>query len=109
MISSADVFVVLYFSSAEEEMMPGKTDYRAQISSEGRVQYNFPTVLKSICRIQVTYFPFDVQKCGLTFGSWSHSTSDLDFYSEFATGRLGVLSSFCSYTLHLLANVWVSV
>lgn len=82
--------VVVFFSAAEEVMMPGLTDYRAQISKDGRIQYNFPTVLNSVCRVTVTYFPFDTQNCGLRFGSWSHSQKDIDFFPEAASGMNGV-------------------
>ncbi|KAL4239553.1 acetylcholine-gated cation-selective channel [Mactra antiquata] len=72
--------LALYDSSAEEVMMPGLPDYRAHLTADGRVRYNFPTVLKSICRVKVTYFPFDTQICKLKFGSWSHSKKDIDFH-----------------------------
>lgn len=32
----------------------------------------------SLCRINVTYFPFDVQECELKFGSWTHDIRTLD-------------------------------
>lgn len=70
--------------------MPGKGDYQAHVKYNGEVRYNFPTVLKSICRIQVIFFPFDLQNCDLRFGSWSYSTADVDFYPQYPKGRLGV-------------------
>jgi len=73
-------------------MMPGRTEYRAQLTSMGHVQYNFPTVLRSICRVKVTYFPFDTQECGLKFGSWSHTRNDLDFFPKSSIGRIGVFT-----------------
>lgn len=72
--------ITLYDSSAEEEMMPGKTDYRATIYPSGTVYYNFPTVLQSACLVNVLYFPMDTQTCTLKFGSWSHSGAELDLY-----------------------------
>ncbi|XP_048736458.2 neuronal acetylcholine receptor subunit alpha-7-like isoform X1 [Ostrea edulis] len=72
--------ITLYDSSAEEEMMPGRTDYRATIYPSGLVYYNFPTVLQSVCLVNVLYFPMDTQICTLKFGSWSHSGSELDLY-----------------------------
>lgn len=33
----------------------------------------FTGILKSTCYIDVRWFPFDVQKCDLKFGSWTHS------------------------------------
>ena len=75
------------FSSAEEEMMPGKTEYRATIYPSGTVYYNFPTVLQSACLVNVLYFPMDTQICTLKFGSWSHSGSELDLYPSTDQGR----------------------
>lgn len=37
-----------------------------------------PVILKSTCRIDVRWFPFDVQKCELKFGSWSYGRWTLD-------------------------------
>lgn len=37
-----------------------------------------PGILKSTCHIDVRWFPFDVQKCDLKFGSWSHGSWTLD-------------------------------
>jgi len=70
-------------------MMPGKEDYRVQVRSSGHVQYKFPTLLRSICRVDVTYFPFDHQMCELKFGSWSYSTRYIDFYERQSDQRMG--------------------
>lgn len=58
------------YSSAENEL-GGLKDYLQDIRPAGTVSYNFPTVIKSLCKIDVTYFPFDKQTCRLTFGSWT--------------------------------------
>jgi len=31
-------------------------------------------VFKTMCIIDITYYPFDEQRCELTFGSWSYNT-----------------------------------
>ena len=74
------------FSAADGNMMPGRSDYRVYISSSGSLTYNFPTVLKSVCRVNVRYFPFDTQNCQLQFGSWSHHGLELDFLNRNPTG-----------------------
>ncbi|KAL3314386.1 hypothetical protein Ciccas_006996 [Cichlidogyrus casuarinus] len=43
----------------------------ATISHNGTVRWTPPAVFKSFCEIQVEFFPFDIQKCNLTFGVWS--------------------------------------
>lgn len=39
---------------------------------------SLPVILKSTCRIDVRWFPFDVQKCDLKFGSWTFDRRTLD-------------------------------
>ena len=73
-------------SASDQDMMPGKGDYRPSISSTGSVSYNFPTVLSSACSVNVRYFPFDTQRCNLQFGSWSHHGSELDIESKHPSG-----------------------
>lgn len=35
-------------------------------------------IFKSTCHIDVRWFPFDVQKCDLKFGSWTYGGWSLD-------------------------------
>ncbi len=48
------------------------------IEHNGRNQWWAPTEIKSICHIDIAYFPFDYQKCYLKFGSWTHTTATLN-------------------------------
>ncbi|KAL4227651.1 Neuronal acetylcholine receptor subunit alpha-7-like [Mactra antiquata] len=57
----------------------GLQDYRPNLYPDGTVYYNFPSVIKSLCRVDVTYFPFDVQQCKMKFGSWSYHGWDVNF------------------------------
>ena len=36
-----------------------------------------PATFTSSCEIDVKYWPFDTQKCSMTFGSWSYGDSFL--------------------------------
>lgn len=45
---------------------------RAMIYFDGTVFWPPPTQLRSTCKIDVTYFPFDSQRCYLKFGSWTY-------------------------------------
>lgn len=44
----------------------------ARIDYTGAIQWITATVLRSFCQIEVRYYPFDIQKCLLTFGSWTY-------------------------------------
>lgn len=43
------------------------------IHSNGRVEWIPPAIFQSTCKIDVTYFPFDQQRCELIFGSWTYT------------------------------------
>lgn len=55
-----------------------KFDSRIMFYYDGRIQWFAPAQIKTICTIDITYFPFDEQKCKITFGSWSYTKNVLD-------------------------------
>ncbi|XP_052099042.1 neuronal acetylcholine receptor subunit alpha-10-like [Mytilus californianus] len=65
------------FDSVSTEFW-GLDKFRAIISFDGTVQYNFPTVMEVQCQVDVTKFPFDQQTCPLQFGSWIYTGKQLD-------------------------------
>ena len=71
--------------------MSGLKDYRPVISSNGDIAYNFPTVITSMCPVDVTYFPFDTQTCLLKFGSWAYHGLHIDITN---LSMVGDLASF---------------
>ena len=50
----------------------GLLDTGAMVYFNGTVFWPIPARLKSTCRTDVTYFPFDSQHCYLKFGSWTY-------------------------------------
>ncbi|XP_060067252.1 neuronal acetylcholine receptor subunit alpha-10-like [Ylistrum balloti] len=69
-------------------IVEGVKDYRLTISSSGSIAYNFPTVITSLCQVDVTYFPFDTQTCALTFGSWAYHGLQLNVTNSTVSGDL---------------------
>ncbi|WAR00523.1 ACHA7-like protein [Mya arenaria] len=61
-----------------ENALGGLQQYRPNVYPNGDVYYNFPSVIRSLCKVDVTYFPFDIQVCKLQFGSWSYHGWDLN-------------------------------
>uniref|UniRef100_F1LEK9 Neuronal acetylcholine receptor subunit alpha-10 n=1 Tax=Ascaris suum TaxID=6253 RepID=F1LEK9_ASCSU len=51
---------------------------RAMVFYDGTVFWPPPTQLRSTCKIDVTYFPFDSQHCALKFGSWTYHGFQVD-------------------------------
>ncbi|XP_057299806.1 neuronal acetylcholine receptor subunit alpha-10-like [Hydractinia symbiolongicarpus] len=68
----------------------GKT--RVNIYSTGDVVWLIPMILRSECKLSMTYFPFDVQYCPLKFGSWAYDGLALDVYNRNPTGDLSTFS-----------------
>ena len=48
-------------------------DTKAVLKYTGYTEWFAPTEIHSICKIDITYFPFDEQKCPLVFGSWTYT------------------------------------
>lgn len=43
------------------------------IHYDSHVEWIPPAIFQSTCRIDVTYFPFDQQRCEMIFGSWTYT------------------------------------
>uniref|UniRef100_A0A914W742 Neurotransmitter-gated ion-channel ligand-binding domain-containing protein n=1 Tax=Plectus sambesii TaxID=2011161 RepID=A0A914W742_9BILA len=48
------------------------------VYSNGEVTWIPPGILKSSCKIDITWFPFDDQNCYLKFGSWTYNGFAID-------------------------------
>uniref|UniRef100_A0AC35TXV8 Neur_chan_LBD domain-containing protein n=1 Tax=Rhabditophanes sp. KR3021 TaxID=114890 RepID=A0AC35TXV8_9BILA len=51
---------------------------KAKLSPNGTVLWEPPAIFKSMCQIEVEWFPFDDQICTLIFGSWTYSGLEVD-------------------------------
>ena len=58
------------------------------IHHDGTNKWYAPTEFKSICKIDITYFPFDKQECPLKFGSWTYNGDYLNFSNQRDTADL---------------------
>ena len=63
-------------------------DTKVILHHDGRNEWFAPTEIKSICKIDITFFPFDEQTCLLTFGSWTYSSEYLDLALKSNTADL---------------------
>ncbi|NXG51485.1 ACH10 protein, partial [Psilopogon haemacephalus] len=65
-------------SPSAEERLGGSLETNVVLRWDGQVRWDSPAISKSSCRVDVSYFPFDGQRCPLTFGSWTYSGHQLD-------------------------------
>ncbi|XP_077569223.1 neuronal acetylcholine receptor subunit alpha-7-like [Stigmatopora nigra] len=68
---------LLLYNSADEKFDP-TAHTNIVVSSSGNCIYIPPAIIRSTCNIDIRWFPFDVQKCTLKFGSWTYGGSTLD-------------------------------
>ncbi|XP_061690338.1 neuronal acetylcholine receptor subunit alpha-7-like isoform X8 [Syngnathoides biaculeatus] len=68
---------ILLYNSADDRF-DATFHTNVLVNASGYCQYIPPGILKSTCYIDVRWFPFDVQKCDLKFGSWTHNGWLLD-------------------------------
>ncbi|XP_078460977.1 neuronal acetylcholine receptor subunit alpha-2-like [Lampetra planeri] len=54
---------------------------KAQLRHTGDVRWTPPSIYKSSCNIDVTFFPFDQQNCKMKFGSWTYDKAKIDLVS----------------------------
>ncbi|XP_041917611.1 neuronal acetylcholine receptor subunit alpha-7a [Alosa alosa] len=68
---------ILLYNSADERF-DATFHTNVLVNSSGHCQYMPPGIFKSTCYIDVRWFPFDVQRCDLKFGSWTYGGWSLD-------------------------------
>lgn len=70
-----------FLNSADDRLSlkatSGFTTY-VKVRHDGNQTWRAHIIYKSMCNINVKYFPFDEQTCKLVFASWSHDISTLD-------------------------------
>ncbi|KJH42968.1 Neurotransmitter-gated ion-channel ligand binding domain protein [Dictyocaulus viviparus] len=80
---------VLLFNSVSESF-DSTYSSRFIVNYDGEVQQNPPGIFRFICRVDVTYYPFDTQTCFLKFGSWTYNGKqiNLDFLLTKIVGKI---------------------
>ncbi|GFY72025.1 neuronal acetylcholine receptor subunit alpha-7 [Trichonephila inaurata madagascariensis] len=84
---------VLMYNSADEKF-DGTYHTNVVVRNNGSCTYIPPGIFKSTCKIDITWFPFDDQKCEMKFGSWTYDGYQLDLRLSSEDG--GDLSTYIS-------------
>ncbi|KAI3379527.1 hypothetical protein SNEBB_000153, partial [Seison nebaliae] len=72
--------IVLYNNA--EDYNRGYMPINAMVRKNGNVFWAPPAKFKSSCHVDITYFPFDNQRCSLRFGSWAYTQAQLDIQTR---------------------------
>lgn len=57
-------------------------DTKVTLGYDGKNSWFAPTQIQSICKIDITYFPFDTQHCSLVIGSWTYPSNALNLVQQ---------------------------
>lgn len=67
----------------------GRTTYQTSVlmQANGQNSWMSPAIFKTVCAIDVTFFPFDMQTCLLKFGSWASNSQQITLCPQNMTGQ----------------------
>ena len=66
-------------NSSADEQFDGTYQTNVVVRSNGSLTYIPPGIFKSTCKIDITWFPFDEQKCEMKFGSWTYDGGQVNY------------------------------
>ncbi|NWS47539.1 ACH10 protein, partial [Probosciger aterrimus] len=78
--------IILYNNA--DDRFGGSMETNVVLRSDGLIMWDSPAITKSSCKVDVSYFPFDGQRCRLTFGSWTHNGNQIDLRNRLDAGDL---------------------
>uniref|UniRef100_A0A914X9G6 Uncharacterized protein n=1 Tax=Plectus sambesii TaxID=2011161 RepID=A0A914X9G6_9BILA len=77
--------IIVSTSLKTDFMMPEEERF-VKVSGDGTVQSASPCIITNQCVLDIQKFPYDVQECNITFGSWMYDSGKIDLkignYSE---------------------------
>ena len=73
--------VLLHFRAANMYEEIYAKLFRPVVSNDGLIFWAFGGVIEARCRLDLTYFPFDRQKCSLIIENWAYQSNSVDLYS----------------------------
>lgn len=71
------LYAFSYVFSADD-YTAGFMPINAMVYDDGTIFWSPPSKLRSSCKVDITYFPFDKQRCPLKFGSWTYNKAQVD-------------------------------
>lgn len=96
--------IYLWLRSADEEF---DSTYQTNVvvRNNGSCSYLPPGIFKSTCKIDITWFPFDDQKCELKFGSWTYDGFQVFFISSYIDAQIQPIYPFW----HLFPLIFMAI
>ncbi len=80
-IMSKSLFFIIIASA--DDFTEGFMQSKAMVDFTGNIFWAPPAKLRSSCKIDITYFPFDDQRCKMKFGSWTYDGFQVSICIEY--------------------------
>jgi len=84
---------VLVACSFDTKDVLDPTPYRLLVYANGTVAYWTSGVTKTMCRLDLTYFPFDRQACYVELESWTYTDSQVNLSCRSTTPDMSAFHS----------------
>ena len=72
--------ISIYNTASNYGILYQRLDTQVVLQHDGNVSWLTPIQMKTECKINVKYFPFDEQICRITFGSWTYHGLKVDLH-----------------------------
>jgi hypothetical protein len=59
------------------------------------VELLYPTLYKISCLLDLTFFPFDIQACKMTMGSWTHDNRAINYFPYNGSNKPAISTKHC--------------
>ena len=76
-----------------------------KLSYTGQIDWSSPATFSGACDVNSEYYPFDTQNCSLWFGTWTHTSDQLDPYRMEKWFRLLKIFSTKIFTFSFFAKI----
>uniref|UniRef100_A0A915ENZ2 Neurotransmitter-gated ion-channel ligand-binding domain-containing protein n=1 Tax=Ditylenchus dipsaci TaxID=166011 RepID=A0A915ENZ2_9BILA len=90
-IPDTTLYNSLVMNDAESRRLSSVKITTSKKDKTALVEMLYPTLYKFSCMLDLKFFPFDVQHCVMTFGSWTHDNKAIDYHPHNGTtgGAIG--------------------
>ncbi|XP_063183244.1 neuronal acetylcholine receptor subunit alpha-10-like [Chroicocephalus ridibundus] len=89
--------IIILYNDADDGF-GGSVETNVVLRSDGHITWDSPAITKSSCKVDVSYLPFDGQRCRLTFGSWTYNGNQIDLRNRLHTYYIATMTMITAST-----------
>ena len=78
-------------------------DFRIDLKHTGRILWAFGGTFSTSCTLDMTFYPFDIQKCDIRIDNWAYTMEAVDLVNKSAVVHLMDFSVNGEWELHMTA------